>query len=632
MTDDMTAALRYVTIVSCDSHQFTVPSESLNTCLALQSILQEDSFWMESTTKSIRLREKCFTNVIVERILSFVLSTTTTLSPDAAAPPPPSEDDVLFTVDPLLCLAAGDFLQCTPFVEYCCNHLMTRYLRQVYYTNTRSHSHTPHSNSSHSPHGGNVVGLQQTFHSVLPSHLHVLILSSAGVDICFALHIEDTRRPKRAALTPEQWKDVWRSHYQRSIDMLSGSTEYGSVESGMLSLLPTALQGFYVDCERIERGELCCSFNEIYMELLLLLRYVLFPRQFVVPAVETAEETTEETAVETAVTEETEEMKGNKQRNSANSSALPPPPPLPSIISRSVVRRNNLTRCGGGFALPPPPPGFEEAKRRVRQRKKIQKKKNTSSSSSSRKRTGKRKSSAAAACGRGRSSSSSGCSPSSQPQSIHDVHFQTINIFGFSSICIDLFQHQVLNTRTTDVVGSLLKVSFRGMSFLTDSFVACLVGCCPQLMSLDLSLGGTRPKELEMILEEKRRMELAAEHCVCSQEGQGEEDKEEEEKTKLTNFSLITLSKLKNLQTLEICGWTHVDGHGLAKFCSQLVRSRQLPPRSVHNSTTCSTSQHAMKLPSLSPMRDMRANVKIICPELLRFNLSGCRNIDDDGK
>ena len=612
---------QYFTIISADQHSFHVPIEPLrSSCASLETILSTSSNWQEQTTKSLRLRETCFTQHIVECILQFILTN--------------NRDENIFysnnNIDiSLKFLQAGDFLQCNSFVSWCCSNLISKYLEAVQIQE-------------------NIKGIQKRLCFAIPPHLHFEVLKGINIDLLFLLHIQErkrihpTKRKSKQKQEPlvlkKQWKQIWQIHYMNAVNQMSGSIEYGSLESGMISLLPKkeALQAFYLDAERLEKKEPVIGFDLVYTELQLLMEYMLNPYRFVLPVQIDLNANIKNKKDDTITSSITSTSVSTPPSDKIINPVAPSFPSLPSFPSfPNVTIKSNLKRTGGGFALPPPPPGFLLAKKRVRLQKRRTRNKLTKSKSTTKSTTRKSKSVKSIRSISSLKSSSSKVSLSTLD--ISRVSFQTLEIFGPSihfTLQNILLEKFVYRTDIQNICGSfgiggapLLKLSLRGIGQISDVLIMKLVERFPNLTNLDLSRGGTRPKDIEQNLWYRNDDVHENED---DDNGDSKVHKSDKRNTSSnsncypTNLSLIYLAKLKHLEILEICNWNHITGNGLSKFCLHLDRSRTLTPRVVvKNLDVC------FKLPSLSPMRDMRANIIIKCPQLRCLNLSGCSKLID---
>jgi hypothetical protein len=98
-----------------------------------------------------------------------------------------------------------------------------------------------------------------------------------------------------------------------------------------------------------------------------------------------------------------------------------------------------------------------------------------------------------------------------------------------------------------------------------------------------------------------------------------------------TDASLLSLATLAALQRLQLCNWSNITESGLISFFKALPRTRLLAPRPKSNVLKGGVKRlYVSCLPSLSPMRDIRADIKIMAPELCELNLSACRQAVTD--
>lgn len=243
----------YFLLKSCDEHEFIVDVAAIGgACRAFRPLMDSaraaaavvddapvDFEWRETRMRRIRLKEQCFTQHVVERLLRFILidrqdvdacdldfHAESSLDPDFA----------------LRCLAAADFLQCTSFMQATIKKLVGPWLVHVEQNFGKS-------------------GVRRAVRRRIPPHLYVPVLSGVVSDVCFALYSKDLSlfeaganssvsasgvgSKKKTLLSRAEWEAVWASHYTKC-----GMALAGSIECHVM--LPHPLAVLYDDAEHLE--------------------------------------------------------------------------------------------------------------------------------------------------------------------------------------------------------------------------------------------------------------------------------------------------------------------------------------------------------------------------------------------
>ena len=697
---------RYFLLKSCDEHEFIVDVFAIGAaCAAFAPLMNSareasaivdgapgDFEWREARMRRIRLKEQCFTQHVVERLLRFILidrqdveacdlnfQAESNLDPDFA----------------LRCLAAADFLQCATFMEATIKKLVGPWLVRVEQAYGK-------------------LGIRRAISKRIPRHLYVQVLSGVVSDVCFELYSKDlllfeagdvaniahgsgskrraTKPTKaktktcgsayRTLLSKAEWEAVWASHYRKCALSLAGSIEYGPPQTSIMSMLPHQLAVLYDDAQRLETkrpgrfeplmtqynnsigdGDEADIVEEIseaaanqlpgfqicYLQLKTLIRYLQKPRRYQLSNLPAAK-----ILVTPAAQIQTSE-KSSSSRSQPPRAPSRSPPHIPPSLSSSpsteaaapAVRTNqtkhipgtrgrrniNLNRCGGGFALPPPPQGLLDARRRVRQAALASRRTRKINNSHANKIVTRKKRpgnvrSKKSPVSKNNENGTSGDLDVLPPLPFETVHPQAMEVFAPRR---DWTRAVVLRTLicTPPEKSSthLRRLCLRGIASLDDESIKNIAQCFPNIVDLDLSVGGVGrvgcENGVKVYLGEQTRMGTYEEAELDELELHGGGGG--------TDAALMSLASLAALERLQLCNWSKITESGLVSFFNALPRTRLLAPRPRSNDLRCGPEhRYSSRLPSLSPMRDIRADVKIMAPELCELNLSACRRAVTD--
>ena len=648
------------------------------------SELQPGAQWEEAKMRRIRLKEKCFTKQVVETLLRFVLHTRENTEAY------PLHFEVESMLDPdfaLRCVAAADFLQCAIFLEASIHCLLNPWLMQI--EATFGSKGVCRSVKKQIPPHLYVQVLSGIVSDLCFSLFREDLLIFEGANESKRLRkktlnkktkhepkgmskkgrVASTPAVKRrkTLLTQAEWKTVWLAHYTNCAKSLAGSIEYGPPQTSIMSMLPRKLARLYEDADIIDKqastthakekdeglsldlkqqskGEMLPGFKTCYHELKLLVRYSACPQRFQLDcALDDAK------ALDLGAAKTFQENAQHPVKIATKIKYSPPRAPtplsnrpLPDVSSHTTLtssqsdsktslnihipgtrgrRRVHLNRCGGGFSLPPAPQGWLDAKRRLRRAAAEAKAKTSTSERSCNNRRNRDVNRAVKKRPQGQ------CMGKEESDTLPSIPFESVHMQAMEVFAprprwteVTILQDVVLKSPPVNGGTHLLKLCLRGIASLGDDTVSHIVSSFPNITDLDLSVGGVgRVGDEDGV--RLRGYKREADKYGCS----------EDDSIGGTDKSLRVLAKLKALKSLQLCNWSRITESGLISFFNSLPRSRLLPPRRLSNDMPGGLkNRYAMLLPSLSPMRDMRADVKIMTAELQELNLSSCRGAVTD--